>query len=469
MKFRTLHTKFILTFTFFIACISAGLYFYLPAKLEEEAVIAITTQSATVVEMAANSIGPALFFSDSRAIEEELVMIQKSSAIEFAIVRDNDGNIINSVGLAKAKQSNFFVNSKSGNRVSADGLLFFVSAPIVHDGAQYGILSLGISILPIKSEIASAKQTITVILVMIFCIGFLVIYFLSSFITVSLRTMVKTSEKIAAGDMSQRVDIKTNDEIGQLAVAFNRMVDNLQKALIKERDLRQLKSRFVNTISHEFRTPLTGISISTDILESYQDRLSTEQKLDEFHKIKQRVTELTDLMNDFLLHSSVESMRDIFTVTSVDIAEIVSRVLEDSERIAEAESITMNAHFGENIPIIEGDPKLIHHVVKNLVSNAIKYSHKNGEVLVTLTITDDFKAIKLSVRDYGIGIPATEVDKLFTQFFRASNTSEIPGTGLGLSIVKEFIELHNGTISVTSDSIRGTVFVVILPIPNMKP
>ncbi len=468
MKFKTLHTKFILTFTFFIAGISAGLYFYLPSKLEDEAIVAIATQSKTVVEMAANSISPALFFSDKRAVEDEIVMIQKSPAVEIVIVRDNDGNIINTEGLAKDLQSDFPKNHNNADGVSVDGKLYYISSPIIYDGAQYGTLLLGISIQPIRSEIASAKQTITVVLLLVFWVGFIVIYFLSSFITISLRTMVKTSERIASGDLSERVNIQTKDEIGQLATAFNRMVDNLQKALLKERDLRQLKSRFVNTISHEFRTPLTGISISADILESYQDRLTTEQKIEEFHKIKERVSELTDLMNDFLMHSSVESMRDIFTVTSVQLIEILNRVIEDTERIASSESISLNVHIGDSIPIIEGDPKLLHHIVKNLISNAIKFSQRGGEVIVSLDVADDSEYVKLSVRDYGIGIPKDEIDKLFTQFYRASNTSEIPGTGLGLSIVKEFIELHNGKISVTSVPNEGTFFVVLLPIPNMK-
>lgn len=468
MKFKTLHTKFILTFTFFIACISAGLYFYLPSKLEDEAIVAIATQSKTVVEMAANSISPALFFSDKRAVEDEIAMIHKSTAIEFVIVRDNDGNIINIEGLANSRQSEIMKNSKAVDGVSSDGRLYYVSSPIMYDGAQYGILSLGISIQPIRSEIAYAKQTITIVLLLVFCVGFVVVYLLSSFITISLRSMVKTSERIASGDLSERVNIQSKDEIGQLATAFNRMVDNLQKALIKERDLRQLKSRFVNTISHEFRTPLTGISISADILESYQDRLTAQQKIDEFHKIKDRVSELTDLMNDFLMHSSVESMRDIFTVTSVHLVEIVNRVIEDTERIASSESISINLHIGDSIPLIEGDPKLLHHIVKNLISNAIKFSQKGGEVFVSLDVAEDTNFVKLSVLDYGIGIPKEEINKLFTQFYRASNTSEIPGTGLGLSIVKEFIELHNGKISVTSKPNEGTFFVVLLPVLNTK-
>jgi signal transduction histidine kinase len=468
VKFNTLHTKFILTFTFFIACISAGLYFYLPTKLEEEAIVDIATQSSTVVEMAANSISPALFFSDKRAIGDEITMIQKSPAIEFVVVRDNEGTIINSVGLSKVLQTEFMRKPENSNGISSDGTLYFISSPITYEGARYGMVSLGISIQPIKLEIASAKRTITIILLMIFCVGFLVIYFLSSFITSSLRTMVKTAEEIASGNLSQRVTIHTKDEIGQLATAFNSMVDNLQKALIKERDLRQLKSRFVNTISHEFRTPLTGISISADILESYQDRLSNQQKIDEFHKIKQRVSELTDLMNDFLLHSSVESMRDFFTVTSVDMTDIIQRVVEDSDRLAQVESITINIHFGKNIPLIIGDPKILHHVVKNLVSNAIKYSHYGGEILLTLVASEDSTNLKLIVQDNGIGIPKTELDKLFTQFFRASNTSEIPGTGLGLSIVKEFVELHNGTISVITEPNKGTIFVVELPISKQE-
>ncbi|MBS1536117.1 MAG: HAMP domain-containing protein [Bacteroidetes bacterium] len=469
MKVNTLHTKFIAIFTLFIACISAGLYSYLPAKLEHEAMIAIATQSEVIVEMVANSVSPALFFSDKKAIEDELILVQKSPAIEFVFVRDNDGKILSTIGVTSEHISDYLTLSDTNRTgVSKDGLLYFISTPIQYEGAKYGVVTLGMTIQTVKSEIASAKQTITIILIAIFCIGFVLIYFLSSFITISLRKMVKTAEKIAEGDLSQRVHIHTKDEIGMLANALNSMVDNLHKALVKERDLRQLKTRFVNTISHEFRTPLTGISISTDILETYYDRLSNEQKLDEFHKIKQRVTELTDLMNDFLLHSSLESMRDIFTVTSVDLEDVVQRAITDSERIAHSANVMINVHFGEKIPTLDGDPKLLHHVVKNLISNAIKYSRSGGEIFISLEFIEKTGEFQLSIQDNGIGIPNLEQDKLFTQFYRATNTSEIPGTGLGLSIVKEFVELHNGVISVKSVQNEGTIFVVTIPLKKVN-
>ena len=467
MKLHTIHTKLITSFTVFVACISSGLYFYLPAKLENEAMLAIATQSQIIAEIAANSISSALFFSDRKAIEEEIVKIQKSPAIEFIIVYDNDSKILSSVGLTSKQKSEILQlveMNKTG--VANDGQLYYVSTSINFEGAKYGGMTLGMTIQTVKSEIASAKQTITLLLFAIFCIGILLIYFLSSFITSSLRKIVVTAEKIAKGDLSQRVQITTNDEIGLLATTINSMVDNLQKALLKERDLRLLKTRFVNTISHEFRTPLTGISISTDILETYYDRLSKEQKLEEFQKIKKRVTEITDLMNDFLLHSSLESMRDIFKVTTVDFEEIVKRAIIDSERIALSAGITINTHISEKIPIIEGDPKLLQHVAKNLISNAIKYSHRGGVIFINLESDEKESEIRLKVQDYGIGIPQLEQEKLFTQFYRATNTSEIPGTGLGLSIVKEFVELHDGVISLKSEPDKGTEFVVTLPKKN---
>jgi PAS domain S-box-containing protein len=235
----------------------------------------------------------------------------------------------------------------------------------------------------------------------------------------------------------------------------------LRKALSKERELNNLKTRFVTTVSHEFRTPLTGILMSAELLDRYGGRLSEEERNAEMDKIKKRVNELTDLMNDFLLQSSAESMGTTFKPVILDMEELCRDIVQDQLLVASSSFITIQYSAENGVPPVLGDPKLMRLVVQNLISNAIKYSPEQTPVTVRLQHDND--SVILIVQDKGIGIPSEDIQQLFTPFYRASNATKIPGTGVGLSIVKEFVELHNGSINVESEDGRGSIFTVALP------
>lgn len=235
----------------------------------------------------------------------------------------------------------------------------------------------------------------------------------------------------------------------------------LHTALAKERELNHLKTRFVSTVSHEFRTPLTGILMSTELLERYFDKLEPEKRMDEIARIKIRVDELTELMDDFLLQSSVQSMSERFQPVDLNLADLCRRCFTEFNSMLREKSHTLVSMISDNLPAIYGDPKLIQHIIQNLLSNAIKYSPTGSSVYFELH--QHIGGILLKVRDTGIGIPEEDMPRLFTPFYRASNTGKIKGTGLGLSIIKEFVEIHGGTISVQSLQNQGTTFVVFLP------
>ncbi len=239
--------------------------------------------------------------------------------------------------------------------------------------------------------------------------------------------------------------------------------EQLQKSLDKERQVSALKTRFVSTISHEFRTPLAGILLSVDMMTRYFDRLTTEKRLSELSKIRLRVNELTDLMNDFLSQSESQSAAGRFNPKAMDIAELCRNISTEMEFIASA---TSRARIIRNINVheamINGDMKLLRYVVRNLVTNAIKYSPKDAPI--TVDVYCETASVVISVQDKGIGIPEADISGLFTPFFRASNTTTISGTGIGLSIVKEFVEAHGGTVGVASRMNEGSIFTVRLPL-----
>ena len=459
--------KLVFLFSGFIVSISVGLMLLLPAKLEDEALITVANLSKTMTEMTSNNISSAILFGDEQAIKDELHTIHRSSTIKFIVVRDTVGTVIGSFDYAQVEGTKFDGHIDTSG-VSADGNVYCVVQPIRHDGVIIGKLSLGVSIQSIREQLNSTKHSFLMIVIVLFVIGSVLIYSFSQFITNSLRSVVESAEKITSGDLSHRASVHSKDEIGHLAAAFNTMVDNLQKALIKERDMRILKSRFVNTISHEFRTPLTGISISADIIEHYDEILTKEQKLSEIHKIKHRVNELTDLMDDFLLHSTVESLRDFFKIIPINFRQILEHSIDDIRRVARDEEITLIVHFTENEYIIEGDANILHYVCSSLLSNAVKFSNSGSSITISLEFSSTREFIILTIQDSGIGIPESDLDFIFTQFYRGSNTAEIPGTGIGLSISKEFTDLHHGTISAQSTLHLGTTFIVEIPVTHKK-
>ncbi len=243
--------------------------------------------------------------------------------------------------------------------------------------------------------------------------------------------------------------------------------EQLEKSLKKEREVNALKSRFVSTVSHEFRTPLTGILLSVDILNRYNDRLSKEQRHDELEKVRNRVNELTNLMNDFLAQSESESIAGKFKPVHIDIVSLCKNV------ISEMESVTTGGYPGRITQkfelakaIVDGDNKLLRHVLRNLISNAVKYSPDDHSTVI-ISIKEDSLHVVIDVTDSGIGIPEQDMEQLFTPFFRASNASKISGTGMGLSIVKEFTELHGGTIDIHSVAGIGSTFTVRLPLASV--
>ncbi|MCU0425365.1 MAG: ATP-binding protein [Candidatus Kapabacteria bacterium] len=239
----------------------------------------------------------------------------------------------------------------------------------------------------------------------------------------------------------------------------------LQLSLDKERQVNELKTRFVSTVSHEFRTPLAGMLLSVDLLTRYFDRMPANQRVEELHKIRVRINELTDLMNDFLAQSESQSVVGRFKPTIMELGDFIKQLSVEMEFIASA---TSRSRIHRTISVPEGylnaDIKLLRYVVRNLLANAIKYSAKDAPVSVNAYCEDGW--FVMSVADKGIGIPEKDMEKLFTPFFRASNTTTISGTGVGLSIVKEFVEAHKGTISVETRQNEGSVFTVRLPLVN---
>lgn len=241
----------------------------------------------------------------------------------------------------------------------------------------------------------------------------------------------------------------------------------IQLALAKEKELNQIKSRFVSVVSHEFRNPLNAILFSTELLERYESELSQERKQEYLHRIQLSVRRMSQLLNDVLTIGETESGGLPFNPQPIDLLQFCKDLIEelqfDRSPNCPIHLTYKNADFldSENLSFPYLDENLLRHILANLLSNAIKYSPQGKNIDLNLTYNKE--AIVFQIQDYGIGIPITDQSRLFDSFYRASNVKTIPGTGLGLSIVKQCVDLHGGTIEVISEVEKGTIFTVTLP------
>lgn len=255
--------------------------------------------------------------------------------------------------------------------------------------------------------------------------------------------------------------ILTNFIVVQIDITDSKKLEQqLRESLEKEKELNELKSRFVTMTSHEFRTPLSTILSSSELLENYRHKWAEEKQIKHLHRIQTAVNHMTDLLNDILNFEKAEAGKLEYNPISLDLVKYCISLIEDlqinkpePEIIFSCEYASIEAHM---------DDKLLRHILGNLLSNAIKYS-PNMKPINFETSTRNNQAI-FKIQDRGIGIPPEDLPHLFESFHRAKNVDNIQGTGLGLAIVKKCIEICQGDISVTSEVGNGTIFTVRLPL-----
>jgi len=341
----------------------------------------------------------------------------------------------------------------------------------------------------------------------------LVSIYLYRAVMIPIRDLKENTLKLSRGDLNfsdVNVNIKRYDEIGALSYAFNVMAKDIEKAvqenqkliiaetraaeekqrsdeleqlnndlieadqriqetmlqlersLGKEKELGQMKSRFVAIASHQFRTPLAIIQANSELVKiicSNIDPKLSNRLVVSIDRIEKEISRMTSLMNDVLIFGKVSSGQLNLKTEQVDVSEVCNNIVDSFNEI-QADGRKMDFRIIGDLRLAEVDRKMFRHVIDNLVSNAFKYSKKDDPKCEISYLP---KKVKISVSDKGIGIPYSELDGLFEPFHRADNVGDISGTGLGLSIAKEYIELNGGEITVQSRENEGSTFTVTLP------
>ena len=221
-----------------------------------------------------------------------------------------------------------------------------------------------------------------------------------------------------------------------------------------------MKSQFISTASHEFRTPLTTVLTSSGLLQRYAAKWDDEKKNEHFDKIINSVSYLTKLLDDVLTVNKVESGIVVFTPERIDLKAFAQECVDGSKNLSENHLLNLNYNASQSRYFL--DSKLLKFIFSNLLSNAIKYSPDGGKVELTISSDQDF--LKIEISDEGIGLSNLEASKIFDPFYRSKDAENIAGNGLGLAIVKRAVDLHQGEIKVKSEQGEGTTFVVKIPL-----
>ncbi len=243
--------------------------------------------------------------------------------------------------------------------------------------------------------------------------------------------------------------------------------DEIRASLEKQKELNQLKSRFVAMTSHEFRTPLATILSSAELLKYYSEKMPADERAEMFASIENAVKRMTSMLDDVLLIGKIEAQKLEFDPQPTMLATFCREMQDEARVVAAAqpgEKAEVELSIASDRTMVLIDAKLMRHILGNLLSNAVKYSLHGGVVRFSVCCRPG--ELEIVVADSGIGMPQADLPKLFESFYRASNVGNISGTGLGLAIVKQSVDLHGGSIDVESELGVGTKFVVKVPITD---
>ncbi len=337
---------------------------------------------------------------------------------------------------------------------------------------------------------------------------------LSKTLTRPILELVKASQYIIEGNYAHSVSVNSNDEIAELANMFNKMsgkinnsiqlLDHQNKnleqiveqrtnelkeeiqrkneteaklqiayielenvnyemkiALSKEKEVNELKSKFISIVSHEYRTPLTVILHSTFLIEKYSEISDLEKMRNQLWKIQKSVKDMTVLLEDILTIGKIDAGKLNVYISKFTLMNLLVEIIDEKKQISDKNQQFNLIDLSQDLKIIS-DSNMLSIILNNLLTNAMKYSYPQSEIIITLS--DDNFNFFITVQDFGIGISENDTKHLFSPFFRGRNVGTINGTGLGLSIAKKYIEVLSGQISFESVEGEGSKFTLKIPI-----
>lgn len=447
------------------------------------------TKSLELVTLTAQTLSDSGRLNSRDYLEGNLAILMDEPDVVYAMVLDD-------------MQSTILLHSDehlSGSQFNPDLLkqqhVKNVSAPILADGNQVGLVIAGFALHDLHDFFKQYRSTMLLTGGILFIFGFCSLYLLVRILTSTVRKISVQAEQIGSGTSATKVAYSGRDALGSFVHSFNKVSARLDATLVSLQSERQglkrkvaeqtgelrhsveqlefanlrleeaLKgrTRFFSSVSHELRTPLNGILGTVSLLEGeHFGTLNAKQK-NYVNQIEQSGSHLLSLVNDILDMAKIDADSMILQYAPFDLRECVESTLNMMEGLFKKNQLTLNMLLAPPL-LINGDYRRIRQVLFNLVSNAVKFTEPGGEISISLKVKDESAYIE--VKDTGIGLEEGQSELIFSEFQQGANNPEkgVRGTGLGLALSKRLVELHKGSIGVDSKPGQGATFWFTLPL-----
>lgn len=338
----------------------------------------------------------------------------------------------------------------------------YVANSVMEGDNIVGIIRIALPLTEVESQIRVIYRIVLLGGIITILIAFIIGYFISRTVARPIAEMKDIAQRIAKGDFTKRIDIKSKDELGILAESFNSMAGELQQKIDNMRNMDNIRTDFVANVSHELKTPLTSIKGFIETLEdgAMDDKINRGRFIS---IIKKHTERITSIINDLLSLSELELGKDRINKERFSLKNLTDEVVMGFGHALSAKNITLSVNYTGEDFIVNADKLKIEQILVNLIDNAIKYSHNGGKIKVFLSEKKDIFII--GIEDSGIGIPSQHLGRIFERFYRVdkARSRKLGGTGLGLAIVKHIVGLHNGNIDIESQVNQGTKITITIP------
>lgn len=343
-----------------------------------------------------------------------------------------------------------------------------IAVPWGKDNDVYGGIVLHSPLKGMNGTIAQLRETILWVTLLGIFFSFGVSSYLSWSITRPIQQIDKAAAKIAVGDYSERIQIDSKDEIGELATTINHMMEQLARVDLEKRQLSQLRHDFLANVSHELRTPLTAMQ---GFLEALQDGLIEEGAREKYYEIMYNETlHMNRLVDDITDLMKLENKEIELVWLAVDVQAMLSKLSFKFQPEAELRGTVIHCLVDENLPQAHADPDRLEQIFNNLIKNAVKFT-ENGTIELKAMAVPSEECVLITVTDTGIGISPEDQELIWERFFKVERGRLVKhkgSSGLGLAIVRELVELHNGSIRVRSELGIGSAFEVRIPLYDSR-
>ena len=329
------------------------------------------------------------------------------------------------------------------------------AARIVHDGEILGALVLSSPVTELRNAIVTVEQQLLTVFVAVAAAALIAALIFAVTLTRPVKALTSAIRRMGRGDLSARVQVRASGEMKELADSYNAMAEKIE-------NFDHSRSQFVSNASHELKTPLATMKLLLENL-IYQPDMPRELQAEFMQDMNHEIDRLTDIITDLLTLTQMDSHDTVLKPEALDLSALTEETLHTLRPAADKAGVTLLTDIAPEVRL-NGDRTKLTQVIYNLTDNAVKYTPEGGEIRVSLSLQGH--SAVLSVSDNGIGIPPEEQPHIFDRFYRVdkARSRATGGTGLGLSIVRQLVQLHGGTVALTSEPGKGSTFTVTLPL-----